>query len=118
MKAVRFFSILIIFASCLWGAIASAEVPYLITKNDVFRNIKRSVEIRIAKPMSEKELEKLAYEIRDDHRTKFERTFIGWRIQGVPSDTYWATTHFNPDLKVRILFDLKDGEEVFRWSTQ
>jgi len=73
------------------------------------------VEVEIAKPISEIELEKIAYKIRDGHRTKFDRTFIGWRRQDIsdPSGMYWATTHFNPDLKVEILFYIENGEIIY-----
>lgn len=86
--------------------VASGEVDgavYRITKDESLGTMKRSVEAQIKEPIDEATLGRLANEIRDASPRKHEITFIGWRIFGQTAGPYWATTHFNPDLNVRIL---------------
>lgn len=82
---------------------AADSVVYLLTKDEATGSTKRSVEVQIREPIDESTLERLANEIRERSTTKYDRTFIGWRIVGQPPSPYWATTHFNPDLQVQIL---------------
>ena len=65
--------------------------------------IKRSVVVRLSRPVSREKLQQIA-DIIHEEKPSFDRTFIEYLIQGM---TYgagaWATTHFNPSLKVEIL---------------
>jgi hypothetical protein len=75
---------------------------YRITSDETLHTIKRTVEVEVERPLTEEQLEDIASEIRALKSTKFERTFIGYRLSDQTVDMYWATTHFNPSLKVNI----------------
>jgi hypothetical protein len=89
------------------------QKAYTITNDTYKRTIKRSVEVSLAHRVSEADLVKIAERIKAsaDHDT--ERTFIGYRLQEGGSHSYWATTHYNPDLAVVILgWPLKEAEAM------
>ena len=91
----------ILMIAALLPSLAIANPSYEIIKDDKVKGIKRSVEIVLTERVSEKELEKLAREI---HKPGFKNTFIGYRVTGDdPTSAYWATTNFQPDLKVNII---------------
>lgn len=78
----------------LFGVIS--DVPFLIYK--------RSIEVLLEREASEYELRKVAWELKRRNKRKFLKTFIGYYLPGMKIDGgYWATTHFTPDLEVRIL---------------
>jgi len=80
------------------------ELSYSITKDDTLMHIKRSVEIILSQKVSKVKLEKLAKIIKNKDANKYERTFIGYYIDdSSPKNTYWATTHYNPNLEINIL---------------
>lgn len=90
------------------GETARANTPtavaYTIVSDETLPSIKRSVEVRLAQRPSKQQLEAVAKEIKAKDRRKYERTFISYRLEGQPTDsTYWATTHYNPELEVRIM---------------
>lgn len=77
---------------------------YEILEDEVQRNVKRTVEVRLASRTDEDSLKVLAQEIYDLSKAKVERTFIGYRIAGEGSDqAFWATTNYDPDLKIHIM---------------
>lgn len=91
----------ILVLATLLPSLAIANPSYEIIKDDKIKGVKRSVEIVLTERVSEKELEKIAKEI---YKSGFKNTFIGYRITGDdPTNAYWATTHFQPDLKVKII---------------
>lgn len=83
--------------------LADGAVKYTITKDEAMGPIKRTVEATLEQKVNEETLAKLATEIRDSNKKKFNFTFIGWRVEGEKLDTYWANTTFNPDLKINII---------------
>lgn len=77
---------------------------YKIIEDTVKRGIKRTVEVELASRTNEEALKALAEKIYGLSDEKVERTFIGFRIAGNDvNQAYWATTHYNPNLKVNIL---------------
>jgi hypothetical protein len=74
-----------------------------IEEIDVMGSAKRSVLVRLYQPVDEKVLEIIARSVQGE-KPNFERTFIEYLIGDM---TYgagaWATTHFNPNLEVRVL---------------
>lgn len=77
---------------------------YTVLEDEKLGRIKRSVELLLAERIEVADLERLAHEIRDGDQTKYERTFIGWRVVGDDLEgMYWASTHFDPDLDVKII---------------
>ena len=83
----------------------ASDLPkYKITEDTVKGNIKRTVEVELPSRTDEETLRALAEKIRDISNVDVERTFIGYRISGDhKNQSYWATTHYNPSLEVKIL---------------
>jgi hypothetical protein len=89
------------------------NVAYTVTEDTLMAPYKRSVEIELGERITEDELRWIAARVMASGKTKVERTFIGYRLKGQPSNTaYWATTHHNPDLEVRIQGLTKEGYEA------
>lgn len=83
---------------------ASLAAPdiFAVTKDDYMAAMKRTVEVSLSREATEQELSAIAENIFKARSKDTERTFIGYRIDG-SAGSYWATTHYNPDLKVEIL---------------
>jgi hypothetical protein len=68
------------------------------------RNIKRSVTVRLASKVSKEALGQIAKKIRKADKNNYKRTFILYYLPEMEIGMgAWATTHFNPELKVVIL---------------
>jgi hypothetical protein len=83
---------------------ADDEKPvYSIINNNITPGIKRSVDIRLNERISEEELRQIALAIHSSD-PNYPRTFILYYLPGMELGSgAWATTHFNPNLEVRIL---------------
>ena len=104
--AIILFS-LVFGASVGWGQIEPAEsfesAKPRIVQDDSLHNIKRSVIVQLERPLSEAALERLAHTIRGRQDQQYERTFIEYYLPGMKVGAgAWATTHFDPHLKVTI----------------
>lgn len=75
---------------------------YEIVKEKTMGTSKRQVDVVLNERVSELELKALAKEIKSSSKS-YGRTFIFYSIKGENSPTAWATTHYNPGLKVVIL---------------
>ena len=109
--------------------IAATNVPsYEILEDEVQGTIKRTVEVELSSRTDEKQLKALAEQIYALKDVDVQRTFIGYRIAGEQkSQAYWATTNYDPDLKVKIMGDsgsdyekvkdaaLPDGDVLGSW---
>lgn len=102
-----------------------AGIDYKITMDETMKDIKRTVEVVLPERVDEPTLKALAETI---HKAGFKRTFIGYRLKGEEDGVYWATTNYNPNLKVSILGSEKashnslksselqvDGEFIGKW---
>ena len=79
-------------------------VSYTIIDGHTIARIKRSLDVRLNKRVTEEVLRTIAHDLRARDPHKYDRTFISYYLPGmVPSHGGWATTHFNPTLEVRIL---------------
>ncbi len=77
---------------------------YTIEKRDVFGDIKLSLDIRLKNKVSKEQLNQLALTLKERERKPYEQIFIFWYLQEMEIGAgAWATTHFNPNLEVRIL---------------
>lgn len=96
--------------------ISEAELPkYKIIEDTVKGNIKRTVEVELSSRTDEEQLRALAKEIYALKDVNVERTFIGYRIAGEhKSQAYWATTHYDPDLKVKIMGESASNYEKIK----
>ncbi len=108
----------------LFSIICFFEVNITAGNNEVFQiikdykrpNIKRSVDVRIQKRISTTQLKSIAMQIKESDRQSYSRTFIlYWLPNQVVDSGAWATTHFNPELEVRILeLSLEEYENLVK----
>ncbi|HEX8324035.1 MAG TPA: hypothetical protein VF595_08975 [Tepidisphaeraceae bacterium] len=72
-------------------------------KTDAVPGIKRSVDVRLNKAVSEDVLRSIALKLKSEETGIYQRTFIFYYLPDMtPRSGAWATTHFNPELKVEI----------------
>ena len=80
-----------------------SQTPYSKNLDETFAPYKRTVEVVLASRVTEEELTLIAKKIFAQSKTKTDRTFIGYRLDGQTKGAYWATSHYDPKLKVTIL---------------
>jgi hypothetical protein len=82
----------------------SKSLEYSIIKDDSKRDIKRVVQIMLKDYINETTLKKIALEVKSNCPKSYQRTFIGYFVENENKDLgYWATTNFNPTLKINII---------------
>jgi len=87
------------------GAVSADEgVRYEILSDEAVPGIKRTIEVRLEDRVSEEALERIAHALKAGDPRSYPRTFIGYYLPGMQVGAgAWATTHFDPDLEVRII---------------
>lgn len=81
-----------------------SDVSFSIIGSSTIPGIKRSLDVRLNKRVSEQTLRAIALKLKAQDSRTYERTFITYYLPGMAVDHgAWATTHFNPELEVRIL---------------
>lgn len=89
----------------------SKDIKYTISEDTHKRDIKRSVVVILESKVSKEDLRQLANKIKNNDPSNYQRTFIGYYLKGNDRNNgYWATTHFNPALEVRVLGLSKEEE--------
>ncbi len=84
---------------------------YTIVKDEHLRRVKRVVNVLLPAPITETDLRKTAFAIHNQY-PDYERTFILYWLPSMEVEGMaWATTHFNPSLKVVIQGMSVDEEE-------
>ena len=79
-------------------------VSYTIIEKSSMGSIKLSIDIRLEQKVSNDFLQKLALKLWKEEPIKYDRMFISYLLPGMsPGSGAWATSHFNPNLKVEIL---------------
>lgn len=96
---------------------ASININYRIILDESKGSIKRTVEIELAERTDKETLKTIARKIKSSELGHYERTFIAYRIKGDNGNTYWATTHYNPDLEIVILGTTKEDYELLKKET-
>ncbi len=82
----------------------SEKISYSIINDQSYTNVKRSVDVRLKNRITIEQLTSLAHEINNLNKKSFKRTFILYYLPDMKVDAgAWASTHFNPNLKVEIL---------------
>lgn len=77
---------------------------YSIIKDKKTHNIKRTIEIRLSGKISKDELRDIANKVKNSDPKEYDRTFILYYLPNQSTGHgAWATTHFNPNLKISIL---------------
>lgn len=73
---------------------------------------KCKLNIRLNKKVDEQVLKDIAMALRED-RKKFENLYIGYLLPDMePGAGAWATTHFTPDLEIKILGATKEEDKM------
>lgn len=86
-----------------------------ILEEDKIPGVKHSLSVLLNRKATEAELRAMALKLQARDPASYERTFITYLLPGWdPHAGAWATTHFDPDLKVRILGLTKKEEELLR----
>jgi hypothetical protein len=88
-------------------------VIYTIIRTEVVPGIKRSLDIRLNRTVSEEVLRAIATKLKNSDHGTYERTFISYYLPGMKVGSgAWATSHFDPDLEICILGVSTDQEEL------
>lgn len=89
------------------------DVVYAVIDENTIPGIKRSLDVRLNRKVSEAVLQAIAMQLKNADSSSYERTFIGYYLPDMQVDAgYWATTHFDPSLEVRILGFTAEQEEA------
>lgn len=80
------------------------DVTFTVIKQDRYGDTKRSLDIRLNRKVPKDVLRTIALQLKDADSGRYERTFIVYYLPEMQVGAGgWATTHFNPNLEVRIL---------------
>lgn len=91
------------------------DVTYTIIDENIVPGSKRSLDIRLNRKVSEDVLTTIAMKLKNADSNTYDRTFIGYYLPDMQVNAgSWATTHFNPDLEVRIQGLTIEQEEALR----
>ncbi len=106
------------------------DVEWTITSEEPNKAFsKNNVEVQLNKRVSEEILRAVAQEIRSE-RYEYDNLWIFHRLEGVEGGLAWATTHYNPDLTVKIIGSTEEdseqaaanseveGEVLGRWTSE
>jgi hypothetical protein len=75
-----------------------------IINEEAVPGVVRRLDVRLPRKVTEKELQAVALHLKGLARGEFQQTFIVYYVPGMEVGAGgWATTHFNPNLQVRIL---------------
>lgn len=105
----------IIVWSAIFGSVQAETIEgatYNIISDNDFRNVKRNIDVRLDRNVSVEVLRTIAKKLRNMERKKYERTFIAYYLPNMEVGAgAWATSHFSPELEVRILGLTAEEEE-------
>ena len=94
-------------------------VKYTVVEKSNLGSIKSSIDIRLEKKVSKDFLQKLALKLRKAEPRKYDRMFITYYLPGMtPGSGAWATSHFNPNLEVKILGTTIEEEKALMSKPQ
>jgi len=82
---------------------AQQSAAYSITKDEFREGKPRKVEVLLPQRLSDADLAEVAKAIRADTKSKADKTFIGFRVEGQTESTYWANASFDPDYKSSLI---------------
>ncbi len=91
------------------------DVTFTIIDKNVVPGVKRSLDIRLNRKVSEDVLQAIAMKLKNSDPKTYDQTFIGYYLPDMQVNAgSWATTHFNPNLEVRILGLTAEQEEALK----
>lgn len=122
----KLFKLLVVSITFLTTPAYSDDIPednklkgYKITSDILSGKVKRSVEVLLPSRIDEEALRSIADEIIGLSTVDVQRTFIGYRTEdSSESTTYWATTHYNPELNVKIVGASQSAYEKIKNAEQ
>ena len=81
-----------------------SDVSFSLIDSSTLPSIKRRLDVRLNRRVSEQTLRVIALKLKAQDSGTYDRTFMFYYLPGMTvSAGAWATTHFTPDLEVRIL---------------
>ena len=94
------------------------DVSYTIISSAVTPGFKKTLDIRLNRKVPEEVLRTIATQLKNSDQHNYERTFIVYYLPGMKVGSLaWATSHFDPDLQVRIIGVSSDQEEFLLSKT-
>jgi hypothetical protein len=91
----------------------SGGLAYSVIDSDMIPGAKLSLDVRLSRKATEKELAQIARELKVGTQGSYSRAFILHYLPGMkPGAGAWATTHFNPSLQVKILGMTTEQEQA------
>ena len=97
---------------------AQSKTIYNILKDQKTSGIKRSVAVRLNNRVSKEALITIAQEIKAKDHNRYERVFILYYLPGMEVGAgAWASSHFNPNLKIEIMGATDEDVSMFKKSS-
>jgi len=91
------------------------DVTYTIIDETRRSPIKRKLDIRLNRKVSQEVLKSIAMKLKSSDSKSYERTFIFYHLPGIKvGGGCWATTHFNPNLEVKVQGLTVEQERAFK----
>lgn len=103
------YAILLVFFLASFAAIPALAktfqgVNYTVIEKSNMGTIKGSIDVRLSEKVTKDFLQKLAVKLKESEHREYDRLFITYYLPGMtPGAGAWATSHFNPNLEVKIL---------------
>lgn len=120
------YSILLVMTSCS-GQSALEKYNCKILDTETMGSIKKTFYVHIPEQLTELQLKEIATQIRHENN-QYQRLFIFYLLPNMEIGSgAWATTHYNPNLEIKIMgvdkkleeamksVDLSEGEKVGKW---
>jgi hypothetical protein len=94
---------------------ARVGASYSVLDETTVPGSKRSLDVRLDQKVSEETLREIALELKGSASQNYDRTFIAYYLPDMTVGAgAWATTHFTPDLEVRILGLTAEEEQTLK----
>lgn len=92
-----------------------ADASYSVLDESTVADSKRSLDVRLEQKVSEATLREIALELKGSASRHYDKTFIAYYLPNMTVGAgAWATTHFTPDLEVRILGLTAEEEQTLK----
>jgi hypothetical protein len=93
------------------------DLDYQIINKSSIPGSKLSFDIRLNRRVSQDVLRQLAYKLKNSDNGNYNRTFIGYLLPDMTvNEGYWATSHFEPELSIKILGTTLEEEKNLKAS--
>ena len=94
---------------------STPDISYSIVDSDIMFPYKRSLDVRLNNKVSDETLRTIALKLKLLDSRNYDRTFICYYLPDMEVGAgAWATTHFNPNLKVQVLGLTAEQEKVLK----